>query len=181
MFERFCRHLEKEWRTLRETPLTFIAALILLGAAIWWVMDWRYGDRLDAADRTIKLIETKLAVGPDSSAIEKIEKLKAKCKAKVEPISGAIFARRNKPNELTRYLRITAAEGTYGVTFYARGNGVRGLRIRGINPPRELRIMEKQIKDGWRSYFQNPAGMYEVIVVANNPSQVNLDHSFQCE
>lgn len=82
MLDPIFEYAKKEWRVIKGAPFVFVAGVLVIGAVIWWIIDLRYSDRLnsanqakEAANQTIKLMETKLAVSPTESAVEKIEKL----------------------------------------------------------------------------------------------------------
>jgi hypothetical protein len=40
--ESFIKYVLQEMRVIRRAPVVFGAALLILGVAIWWAMDWRY-------------------------------------------------------------------------------------------------------------------------------------------
>ena len=75
MLDPLFEYAKKEWRVIKGARFAFVAAVLVIGAVIWWIIDLRYSDRLNSANQAIKLMETKLAVSPTESAVEKIEKL----------------------------------------------------------------------------------------------------------
>jgi hypothetical protein len=45
--EAFIRYVVGELKEIARTPLTFITASLVIAAAIWWAMDWRYSGIID--------------------------------------------------------------------------------------------------------------------------------------
>lgn len=52
--EPIIRYVVGELKTLAHAPVAFLAALLVLGAAVWWAMDWRYQGIIDNLQQDLK-------------------------------------------------------------------------------------------------------------------------------
>jgi hypothetical protein len=93
--EPIIKYVVGEMRVIAKAPATFFVALLVLGAAIWWAMDWRYGRHLSTKDGEISLLtrqrddyKDKLGgASPDEAKarIDTLEKQLDERLAKIEP------------------------------------------------------------------------------------------------
>lgn len=180
--------VSKEWRVIKKAPFHFFGAVILVGFAVWWVMEWRYSDRLETANQTIKLIETRVEVGRSGDVVGKIDALTKELESlRQETSVGADFS----------LLKTTATEGG--------GYVVRvGLRIQAVTPRSGLTIgisadnfnrvgqeitttdittiSEYQGKPylGLKRYHFRPAsGSYTFDVHMDTPGALTIRHEFE--
>jgi len=86
-----------------------------------------------------------------------------------------------KAPSITRLIRITG--NPYSVTFEVRGGKGLGLRVKNRDTGRvDFGTGPKQIQpEGMRSTIQNPRGLYDVTVIAENPNAVVFSDVLKCE
>jgi hypothetical protein len=59
--EAIIKYVVGEMRVIAEAPAIFTIALLVLSAAVWWAMDWRYGSIINNQGSEIKLLERQKA------------------------------------------------------------------------------------------------------------------------
>jgi hypothetical protein len=57
--EQLIKYVLGEMREIRRAPLVFVTALLTLGAAIWWALDWRYTGIVSNRDLEISSLKTQ--------------------------------------------------------------------------------------------------------------------------
>ncbi len=57
--EQLIHYVLGELKVIARTPVVFAAALLILAAAIWWAMDWRYSSIIANRDTQISSLETQ--------------------------------------------------------------------------------------------------------------------------
>lgn len=61
--------LQQQWQVLRQVFGIFIVAVLMVGAAIYLVLDWHYAGTDLAQKATIKLLEAQVAQRPQASVV----------------------------------------------------------------------------------------------------------------
>jgi hypothetical protein len=83
--DEFLKHVAGEWETIKQAPLIFLAAVLVIGAMIYAALRWQYGARIDHLEARIRLrddelrqFKNELHVSTPDEAARKIEELLAK-------------------------------------------------------------------------------------------------------
>jgi len=52
--DEFFKIVLAEWRVIKGAPISFIAAVLLIAAGMWFVMEWQYRGQIETKDATIQ-------------------------------------------------------------------------------------------------------------------------------
>jgi hypothetical protein len=86
--EQLVKHVVGEMGVIAHAPVTIVAALLIMGGAIWWAMDWRYSGIIVNRDAEISSLRTqrdeyreKLSGATPDQAAHKIRDLNGQVEA----------------------------------------------------------------------------------------------------
>ena len=118
------KYVVGEMRVIADAPGIFVAAILVMGFAIWWAMDWRYGGIVANRDAQISTIQSqrdeyrdKLQGATPDEAKAKIEQLETRL-ARIEPRRLS----KEQRAELISSLR-TATGGPYSIAIISEASG----------------------------------------------------------
>lgn len=60
--------LQQEWNAVVSAPILFGAAIVVVGAVIWKLMDWRYGGQIETLRERLAFAQDRLAVSAREAA-----------------------------------------------------------------------------------------------------------------
>jgi hypothetical protein len=83
--DQFIKYVLDEMRVIGDAPVVFAGALVVIAAAIWWAMSWRYSRIISNRERTIALYKNRLG---GASADE--------AKAKIDSLEGQIWTLKDR-------------------------------------------------------------------------------------
>lgn len=64
MWERAVEVLGREWAVIRQAPVSFATAVLVLGACLWGVMQWGYGRQISLLDQQLQDARRQLGLTP---------------------------------------------------------------------------------------------------------------------
>jgi hypothetical protein len=83
--DQLIKYVLNEMRVIGDAPAVFAGAIVVIAAAIWWAMSWRYSGIIKNRERTIALYKNRLdGASPDEA------------KAKVDSLEGQIWTLKDR-------------------------------------------------------------------------------------